>query len=240
MLISHRKQFIFTKTIKTAGTSVESYFSKYCMPDGEWQESHVSDEYVSETGIIGRRGFNQSGSTWYHHMSAKQIRDLIGQEMWNDYFKFTIIRNPFDKLISKFFFLERKKKNYGYAQRFNTLVNRLLNTAEPIDRVEGKTEIERFRSWLRKGGKISDQDKYLIDDDECVDYFIRFENLHQGIKHVCDHLSIPFEPSRIPEFKKGARHHRIPIRDYYDDESEKIVRKLYAWELKRFAYELPK
>lgn len=35
MLISHRKRFIFTKTAKTAGTSVESYFEQYCMPEGE-------------------------------------------------------------------------------------------------------------------------------------------------------------------------------------------------------------
>ena len=40
MLISHRKQFIYTKTAKTAGTSVESYFEKYCMPEGKWQFSH--------------------------------------------------------------------------------------------------------------------------------------------------------------------------------------------------------
>ena len=31
MLISHRKKFIFTKTKKTAGTSVESVFETYCI-----------------------------------------------------------------------------------------------------------------------------------------------------------------------------------------------------------------
>ena len=56
MLVSHRYKFIFTKTVKTAGTSIESYFEKYCMPEGEWKESHNREEYVSETGIIGYRG----------------------------------------------------------------------------------------------------------------------------------------------------------------------------------------
>jgi hypothetical protein len=31
MLVSHLKKFIFTKTKKTAGTSVESVFEPYCM-----------------------------------------------------------------------------------------------------------------------------------------------------------------------------------------------------------------
>ena len=43
MLISHRKQFIYTKTYKTAGTSVEVYFEPYCMQEGEWKEVLNSD-----------------------------------------------------------------------------------------------------------------------------------------------------------------------------------------------------
>ena len=102
MLISHRKRFIFIKTVKTAGTSVESYFEKYCMPEGEWQEAHTRDEYVSEEGIIGYRGPDASSSTWYNHMSAQKLLDLAGRDIWDSYFKFTVIRNPFDKLISAF------------------------------------------------------------------------------------------------------------------------------------------
>ena len=239
MLVSHRKQFIFTKTAKAAGTSVESYFEQYCMPDGEWQESHARDEYVSEAGVIGYRGPDPSASTWYNHMSARRIRDLIGQDIWDRYFKFTVVRNPFDKLISGFFMAENAKRKYSYTQRLKASAKQILDRGNPIDRVKGKTGIERFRCWIQKGGAINDRDKYLIDGQECVDYFIRFENLHEGIKHVCDHLSIPFEPARIPEFKKGKRHHRIQIRDYYDHETAQIVQKIYAWELERFGYDLP-
>jgi hypothetical protein len=218
VLVSHTKQFIFTKTVKTAGTSVESYFERYCMPDGEWRESHTRDECVSENGIIGYRGGDPTGSTWYNHMPAKKIRELVGQDVWNRYYKFTVIRNPFDKLISAFYLLE--------------------NTPQMIQ-VEAKTDIERFRSWVRKGGLIVDRDKYLIDEKECVDYFIRFEHLLEGIKHVCDRLSVSFEPSRVPEFKKGIRPHRLAIRDYYDCETEEIVQELYAWEFRRFGYNMP-
>lgn len=53
MLVSHRKKFIYTKTVKAAGTSVVSYFEKSCMPEGAWEFAHFRDEYVSEEGILG-------------------------------------------------------------------------------------------------------------------------------------------------------------------------------------------
>jgi len=220
MLVSHKKHFIFTKTFKTAGTSVESYFEQYCMPDGEWQESHPREEFISETGIIGYRGIKKDNLTWYNHMPAKRISDLIGHDIFESYFKFTVIRNPFDKLISAFF--------WDYKHFF--LDNRQIAKC---------TIIDNFRRWIQNGGIHIDRDKYLIDEQECVDYFIHFEDLHNGIKHVCNHLSIPFEASRIPEFKKGIRHHRINIQDYYDNKTKQIVKEKYAWELERFGYNLP-
>jgi hypothetical protein len=48
MLISHRKRFIFFKTSKTAGTSVESFFEKFCYAEGEWKFSHAREETISE------------------------------------------------------------------------------------------------------------------------------------------------------------------------------------------------
>ena len=239
MIISHRKRFIFTKTVKTAGTSVESYFEKYCMREGEWSKSHSRQEQVTDEGIIGFRGSNAGKCTWYNHMPAQKVRNLIGQDIWNDYFKFTVVRNPFDKLISGFFMFEKNKRNYSSLRKIKAFAGRISRTGNPIDRITGKTEIERFRSWIRNGGMIIDRDKYLIDGKECMDYIIRFEELNEGVNHVCDQLSIPFEPDLIPTFKKGIRPDGSHIRGFYDDETEGIVRKIYAWELEKFGYDLP-
>ena len=140
MLISHKKKFIFTKTVKTAGTSIESYFEPYCMPEGEWTESHARNEYVSDTGIIGYRGENRKGSTWYNHMPAVVIRDLLGSEKWDEYFKFTVMRNPFDKLISGFHMYERNKARYGLKRKVLALKRYALNRGKPIDRIKGRSD----------------------------------------------------------------------------------------------------
>jgi hypothetical protein len=79
----------------------------------------------------------------------------------------------------------------------------------------------------------------MIDGRECVDELIRFEDLPGGIARVSDRLGIPFDPQRIPTCKMGVRHQRIPIRDYYNDETMALVRRLYAWKFARFGYEMP-
>lgn len=239
MLVSHRKKFIFTKTEKTAGTSVESYFEKYCMPEGEWRESHYRSEYISETGIIGFRGEHEQGATYYNHMPAALIREQIGADLWERYFKFTVIRNPYEKMISQFTMLEKRAEKNPKKNRLQARMNRILKKGPPIDRVLGKSEIERFRHWVHLGGVVIDRNKYLIDDQVCVDFFIRQESLLQGIRHVCEHLSIPFEPEIIPRFKTGLRIGKPSTREYYDGETRKIVEEKYQWELERFGYTFP-
>ena len=241
MLVSHRKKFIFTKTRKTAGTSVESYFERYCMPEGEWQPSHTRQEYVSESGIIGYRGGDTTGYTWFNHMPAARIRELVGNEIWNSYYKFTIIRNPFEKLVSDFWMLEKFRKNYKLRKKIKCFIDSFFDQGDPIDRATGKTEIERFRSWILKDGPLQefDRDKYLIDGEECVDYFIYFESLYEGVKTVCKTLGIPFTPEQMPSYKAGIKNTQHPTEDYYDQETKEIVQNLFAWEINRFGYEMP-
>lgn len=238
MLVSHQKQFIFIKTIKTAGTSVESYFEKYCMPEGEWVPSHHRSELVSEFGIIGYRGPQKAGTTWHPHMSADSIRQMIGEEVWRSYFKFTVMRNPYDKLVSAYHMAMRKKR-----ARTQTLVQRLkytlLRKQRCIDKAKGRTDVERFRNWMHCKQRPFDRNKYLIDGEVCVDYFIRFENLQEGIREVCHRLAIPYEAGRIPEFKTGLRDKSIPVRDYYEESTQRLIEAQYAWELREFGYQLP-
>src|SRR5438034_9985645 len=99
MLVSHRKQFIYTKTIKTGGTSVEAYFEPYCFPDREYEFLHARPQYASETGIVGFRGLKRpdDGIEWYNHMPAAEIKARLGEDVWNRYVKFCVVRDPFDK-----------------------------------------------------------------------------------------------------------------------------------------------
>src|SRR5262245_8925828 len=105
MLVSHLKRFIYFKTVKTAGTSVEIYFERYCVPPDRYAgERHATHAEISDAGIIGSRGPDHRHPIWHNHMPARRVRELLNGQCWDSYFKFCAVRNPFDKVVSQFWF----------------------------------------------------------------------------------------------------------------------------------------
>ena len=147
-------------------------------------------------------------------MSCDVIRQQLGAARWDQYFKFAVIRNPFDKLLSGYFFAERP-------------------TGTDAQLIAG------FRHWVRDGGAIIDRHTYTIEGKVCLDYFIRYEELEAGIAEVCRRLNLPFDPQRIPRLKAGFRERRIPLQDFYDQDTCAIAAATYAFELEHFNYQLP-
>lgn len=225
MLVSHRKRFIYTKTAKTGGTSVEVYFEPYCMPEGVWEFSDSREVYVGPAGIIGYRGEGGQGALWRNHMSAVHIRRQLGEDVWQQYFKFCVVRNPFDKLVSAFHFFNHN----GQSGPGKPVADMALN---------GKLK-DRFREWLSTAQRYYDGNKYLIDGRICVDYFIRYEDLMGGMRHVCQTLDIPFQPEQMRRLKGGYRPADVALGDYYDNEAINLVSQLYRFELEHFGYAPP-
>lgn len=71
-MISHKHNFIFIHIPRTGGTSIEEFFGTHM-----WKDS--PDE---------------------KHLSAKEAKKLYGEEIWNSYFKFSFVRNPWDRVVS--------------------------------------------------------------------------------------------------------------------------------------------
>src|SRR6476620_9128581 len=90
VIISHKYRFIFVKTLKTAGTSIEVFLSQHCGPDDVLTPilPHVEPH----------RPRNHEG--FFNHMPAAAIRDRVGPDVWRGYFKFCVERNPWDKTLS--------------------------------------------------------------------------------------------------------------------------------------------
>jgi Sulfotransferase family len=147
-------------------------------------------------------------------MSAADIRQQIGRDTWDSYFKFTVIRDPFDKMVSGYFFSEKPQ---GSEQQL----------------------VDGFRDWVRNGGEIIDRHTYTIGGDICMDYFIRYEALEQGIQHVCNELSIPFSADQLPQLKTGFRQREVPLSAFYDAHTRTLVEAKFAFELEQFGYNAP-
>ena len=203
MLISHRYRFIYTKTVKTASTSVESFFEKFCMPDGEWTPTHARNEYESSYGVIGFRGNVMPSSVkWWNHMPALAIQELVGHEIWDSYFKFCVIRNPFDKCISAFC-------HFGKNHR----MGKMVRLDEMLDRTMSSEQL-RFFDYIQKAAPV-DRDKYLINCKFCIDDIIRYESLEADIERICRRIGLPFERECLPTFKKGIRSPDATVESLY-------------------------
>lgn len=220
MLISHIRRFIYLKTVKTAGTSVEVFFEKECVPPHLYGgPQHFTDGLVSEHGIVGFRGWGTPPHGWYHHMPAAEVRARIGEEIWLSYFKFCVVRNPFDKVVSWWWF------RLGEEERAR------LKTS-PFTDIR-----DRFNRFVQNGEALPhDRDAYMIDGTVCVDRFLRYEHLLTDLGEVCARLDIPFHDGDLGHYKAAYRESRQSFADYYDDASARRVADSYGWEIDAFGY----
>jgi hypothetical protein len=230
MLISHRKKFIYTKTARSAGTSVEVYFEPFCLPENTWKFSHSREEFIGDTGIIGYRGNDRDEEKWFNHMPAKQIKEHLGNKVWSQYYKFCVIRNPFDKLVSLFHFNESAKKKRAKVNQIDPKI---------IWEKKSKSVVARFREWILDGQLFRDHELYMIDGEFCLDFYIKYEELENGMRHVCDVLKIPFNSQKIPKLKVGNRPVGAQLNHYYDSKTIEVVNNLYQREIEKFDYSAP-
>jgi len=172
MIINHKYKFIFIKSFKTAGTSTEIALSKFC------DKNDIITPIIKEDELI-RTKLNYAGAQNYEgmdeHMSASNIKKKIDSNIFNNYFKFINIRNPFEQIISAFYFHNESKKN---DKKF------LFFRKKP----------KKFNVFFKIKAQNIFEDAfngYTENDKVIVDYFIRFENLKKDLTKVSELLKLP-------------------------------------------------
>ena len=228
MIVSHKHRFIFLKTAKTAGTSVEIALSEFLGPDDIVTPISAVDE-AKRHGLgypgpqncavpfqrfrrIDWKRFVTKGKRpeFFNHMPAALIRRYVGPQVWRDYFKFCFERNSYDKALSRYFWRTR-------------------------DDAERRSMAAFFQSTPHS--RISDWWLYTIDDEVAVDFVGRYEHLEEDLETVRRRIGLP-HPIELPRAKGGHRPNRRPPSEVLTPEERALVEDHYAREIAAFGYTL--
>jgi len=225
MIVSHKHRYIFIKTRKTAGTSVEIALSVNCGPNdiitlkvdekikSKLRYKAAQNYKINRKGIIdhlmGLLGFDKF---YYPHIPAYKIRKIIGEEIFSNYHKFCVVRNPWDRVVSTYFW---RLKNSDY---FNLDVETTFT--DFID--QSSSEI------------LSDKHLFTVDGKSMVDTVIRYENLDSELNNALSKLGLP--KAELPNAKSGTRASKAHYSTYYDDKSLEKINQICAWEIDKFGY----
>jgi hypothetical protein len=220
--ISHKHGFVFLKTRKTAGTSVEMVLEQYCRPPGAVITEKTRAIQTKE-GIIGRRLTKRSKlmrylpiTDWYNHMKALEVAKALGEQRWSTYSKITTIRNPFDLAVSQYHW-ELEKKRIPEAEDF------------------AETR-ERFNAMVRQKNFDCDKNVTHIGDVFVVDHVVRYENLEEDLRAVIRSIVGASEDPQMPFSKKTSHKRKRSVAEYFDDESIDAIRRSSEWAFMRFGY----
>jgi len=226
MIISHTHKFIFVKSVKTAGTSVEAILSNYCSgkdvvtrlndfpfnrnEKGEFIQRSMNDEEYREIG---------------QHVDALIIKSRVPDNVWSDYLKFSIARNPWERVVSLYTWLTRNDPAFKPQKRF---YHRL---GIPYDELKETRKL--FSIFVNNDWKTNDR-FYIIDDELCVDFIIRYENLMEDFGELCKRIGLP--QVELPHLKAGFRK-GYHYSEYYDEESKAIVAERHKDDIRLFGYQ---
>ncbi len=229
MIISHSHKFIFIKSEKTAGTSIESALTQYCGGDDIVVPINDFRYNRNEKGEFVHKSMNadEEYRKIGQHVDANTIRRKVTPEVWNDYLKISLIRNPWDRTISYFFWIRRQDPALKPRKRF------YHHLGIPFD--EFAQPRKAFREFLKSDDFVNNDRFYTIEDQLCVDFVIRYEHLSEDLAEVCGRIGLP--PFDLPHLKTGFRQRRHHYSEYYDDESKAIVAEKHRNDIRLFGYE---
>ena len=183
MFINHKHKFIFIHIPKNAGTSIRNSL----------------DIQGYDKRVVRRR---------YPHYTCQEIKDYCGNKVWNTFHKVSVVRNPYERMVSYYHF--HKSPQYRHPA-----------TAQKME----------FSEWLHNGldsRLCRTQSEYLNID---INQIIRYESLQEDFNLFCDNIEIP--RYTLPHYNTSE--HKS-WEHYYTKELKEFVYGIFQVDFDRFGF----
>lgn len=214
MPISHKYRCIFVHIPKCAGTSIEAALGMHGAVANVGLEPYVNQTVNPDT-FFGADA---------QHYSIRYIQSRVEAKVFNEYFKFAFVRNPYDRFVSP---VAWKADHTGELKwyrnveptqaEFNNALYRLLR-----DRIAGRPLHPH----------LIPQSEFVVDSTGklCVDFIGKIENLEDDWIEVSDQIGV-----RVPLEMRMKSAHR-PYTEYYNFITRFLLWLVYRKDAKRFGY----
>jgi hypothetical protein len=212
MILSRGRQFLFIHAPKTGGTSLALALEARAMKD---------DIMLGDTPKAAKRrkrleGAKAAGRLWKHATLA-DLDGVVRAEELDDLFVFTLVRNPWDRLVSYYHWLQTQ--NFAHPA---------VDYAKRLDFAAFVAEPLIVQSFAQASAA-----SYVTDANgiERANLFIRLEHLLEDIVPLEDHLGFDLE---VPHVNQSTR--SLDYREAYSDKSREQVEQMCAIDIARFGY----
>lgn len=238
MIISHAHRFVFIKTQKTAGTSIEVALATVAGPDAVVTPVNppVEGHRPRNFALPGRPAadlrfrarslatrLRQGGKppvAYFNHMSASLVAERMGTDTFDSYLSFCVERNPWDKVVSAYAWEHPGEVDPSAFRRW-------VATRRPPSE----------RNYLAAQSLPVDFHRYSFDGEEvAVDLVCRYEDLAAELAAALERVDLVMPA--MGSAKVGTRA-PTPIADLYDEESSAIVSAAFSREIALLGYEAP-
>lgn len=162
------------------------------------------------------------GAKFPRHAKIIAAREMLPQELFDQLFKFAIVRNPWDLQVSSYHHIRRERPHVmAHINSFEEFIDWKLDPERPYQ--------------FHVDTSIEQQSDYLIDlhGKLLTDFIGRYENLHDDFNTICNKIGIT--TPALPHRRKATDRDK-DYRSYYTDALTRKVAAHFQQDIELLGY----
>ena len=204
-------------------SSLKSYLSRllHIKPSPLRQGQNGTYVFIHINKTAGTSIGNAIGLPVKHHQTAREIIAKIGRDKWNTAYKFTLVRNPWDKVVSHYQYRRKRNKT--------EVATRNVSFSEWVKKTYGPDKDPFFYNNPKA---FQPQVEWLKDDQGriAIDFIGKFESINDDFDQIKSIIGIEAELPHLNASKRAG------YQSYYDDETRLIVAQWFHEDIEAFGY----